>query len=167
VDIRPIVPADRRTMTELATSLWGADTVVAHDVAFHPAELPGFLAVEDDSVVGVVTYTRIDAATVEVVTLDALRRRDGIGTALLTAVVRAAYGLGARRLVLTTTNDNVDALRFYQRRGFHLVALRAGAVTRSRALKPQIPRIGDHGIPLTDELELARPLPELSRPVAD
>jgi hypothetical protein len=54
-----------------------------------------------------------------------------------------------------TTNDNVDALRFYQRRGFRLAALHQGAVDDSRArLKPEIPEIGEHRIPLRDELDL-------------
>jgi hypothetical protein len=57
-----------------------------------------------------------------------------------------------------TTNDNLGALRFYQRRGFSLVALRPGAVERARARKPTIPPIGDFGIRLRDELELERPL---------
>jgi ribosomal protein S18 acetylase RimI-like enzyme len=61
--------------------------------------------------------------------------------------------------VLTTTNDNVDALRFYQRRGFRLCGLRIGQVQQSRELKPEIPLTGAYGIPLTDELELERPLP--------
>ena len=52
------------------------------------------------------------------------------------------------------TNDNVDALRFYQRRGFRLAELRPGAVDRSRQEKPQIPRTGDYGIPLHDEIDL-------------
>jgi GNAT superfamily N-acetyltransferase len=62
------------------------------------------------------------------------------------------------RLRLTTTNDNLDALRFYQRRGFRLVALRPGAVDAARALKPEIPVTGAHGIPLRDELDLERAL---------
>jgi ribosomal protein S18 acetylase RimI-like enzyme len=59
---------------------------------------------------------------------------------------------------LTTTNDNVDALRFYQRRGFRLAALRPGAVDEARRIKPEIPQVGEHGIPLHDELDLVRPV---------
>ena len=60
---------------------------------------------------------------------------------------------------LITTNDNVDGLRFYQRRGFHLVELHAGAVDRSReSLKPGIPETGEYGISIRDELELQKPL---------
>jgi hypothetical protein len=54
-----------------------------------------------------------------------------------------------------TTNDNVDALRFYQRRGFRLAALRTRAVDElRRRLKPTIPAVGEHGIPIRDEIEL-------------
>ncbi len=58
------------------------------------------------------------------------------------------------RLVVVTTNDNLNALRFYQKRGFILVQLRPNALARSRQLKPQIPLVGMDGIPLRDEIEL-------------
>jgi hypothetical protein len=76
----------------------------------------------------------------------------------LDATSTVAAAAGATRLVLTTTNDNVDALRFYQRRGFRLIALRPGELHHSRKLKPEIPLTGNYGIPLTDELELERPV---------
>jgi RimJ/RimL family protein N-acetyltransferase len=76
-------------------------------------------------------------------------------SALVETVERLAADSGCDRLWLITTNDNTDALRFYQRRGFRLAALHRGAVDDSRSrLKPDIPRIGDHGIDLRDELEL-------------
>ena len=64
---------------------------------------------------------------------------------------------GCRRLHVVTTNDNVDALRFYQKRGSCCASCGA---TRSagRRLKPTIPWLGAHGIPLRDELELERVL---------
>jgi hypothetical protein len=55
---------------------------------------------------------------------------------------------------LITTNDNVAALRFYQKRGFTLAALHKNALEQSRRLKPQIPLLGLDGIPLRDEIEL-------------
>ena len=88
-------------------------------------------------------------------TLHAAHRHRGTGTALIEAIETLARDAGCTRLWLITTNDNVDALRFYQRRGFRLAKLHAGAVDDARArLKPGIPRVGDHGIPLRDELEL-------------
>jgi hypothetical protein len=81
-----------------------------------------------------------------------------VGSALLDAAAATARAEGCARLRLITTNDNLDALRFYQRRGFRLVALRPGAVDVARVLKPQIPRTGDFGIAVRDELELEREL---------
>jgi ribosomal protein S18 acetylase RimI-like enzyme len=158
VIVRPIEPSDRETVERLQTELWGAPIAVGHGVVFRPAELNGFLAVTGDDVVGILTYLPLDDNTIEVVTIDALRPHEGIGTVLMDAMLDQAALLGASRLVLTTTNDNIDALRFYQRRGFRLIALRPGQVTESRKLKPEIPLIGSYGIPITDELELTRPV---------
>jgi hypothetical protein len=61
-------------------------------------------------------------------------------------------------LWLVTTNDNLDALRFYQRRGFRITEVRLGAVDEARrTLKPGIPAIGASGIPIRDEIVLERP----------
>jgi ribosomal protein S18 acetylase RimI-like enzyme len=115
---------------------------------------PAVLAFADGELTGVATYV-VDGDSCELLTLHATTRLIGVGSALLTAVQDAARAAGCRRLWVVTTNDNVEALRFYQRRGFHLAALREGAVDRSReSLKPEIPRSGAHGIPLRDELEL-------------
>ena len=89
-------------------------------------------------------------------TLNALERRAGVGTILMEAAAVDARRLGCHEIRLTTTNDNLDAIRFYQRRGLRLVALRPGAVDRARLEKPEIPRVGDYGIPLRDEIDLAR-----------
>lgn len=149
---------DRPALGRLVAQLWGTETAVGHGVVFHPAELPGVLAVDGTEIVGLLTYTMVPPDAVEIVTIDALRPHQGIGTALLAAAEEVAVELGAERLVLTTTNDNIDAIRFYQRRGFHLVGLRPGAVAQARELKPEIPAVGSYGIPITDELELSRPL---------
>ena len=115
---------------------------------------PAMLAWADDELVGVATYV-VDGEACELLTLHADTRLTGVGTALVEAVRACAVDAGCGLLWVVTTNDNVDALRFYQRRGFRLARLRTGAVDQSRdTLKPEIPAIGDHGIPLRDEIEL-------------
>jgi len=115
---------------------------------------PALLAEDDGRLVGVLTYV-LDPPQCEVLTLQVEDRRRGLGTALLAEAGLIAAHSGCTRLWLITTNDNVDALRFYQRRGFRLAALYPGAVDESRArLKPEIPPVGEYGIPLRDELEL-------------
>jgi ribosomal protein S18 acetylase RimI-like enzyme len=99
----------------------------------------------------------------EVLTIHADPPGTGVGTELMEAAAEVAASRGCDRLWLITTNDNVDALRFYQRRGFRLVGLHPGAVDRSRReLKPQIPEVADNGIPIRDELDLERPLTQRS-----
>ena len=75
-------------------------------------------------------------------------------SAEIEAVKEVACKAGCRRLWLITTNDNLNALRFYQKRGFALVAVHRNALEISRKFKPEIPLIGADGIPLRDEIEL-------------
>ena len=82
----------------------------------------------------------------EVVTLNALERRTGVGTILMEAAAVDARQLRCHEIRLTTTNDNLDAIRFYQRRGLHLVALRPGAVDRARLEEAGDSRVGVYGI---------------------
>jgi GNAT superfamily N-acetyltransferase len=122
----------------------------------HPLDHPALVAERDGTLAGVLTYV-LDGDGCEILTLHAAERFGGTGTALSEAVERLAADAGCARLWLITTNDNVDALRFYQRRGFRLAALHRGAVDDSRArLKPEIPPTGEHGIELRDELELEK-----------
>jgi hypothetical protein len=65
-----------------------------------------------------------------------------------------ASGVCANCTRFATTNDNLNALRFYQKRGFVLVSVHRNAVIKSRQLKPEIPLTGNDGIPLRDEIEL-------------
>ena len=122
-----------------------------------PPSLPGFAAFDGGRPVGLATYA-IEGASCECVTLDSLAEGAGVGTALLAAVEKTARTVGCGRLWLITTNDNLSALRFYQKRGFRLVAVHREALAESRKLKPSIPPVGREGIPLRDELELELPL---------
>ena len=128
-----------------------------------PCGIPAVLAWSDAELVGVATYV-VDGDACELLTLHAETRRSGVGTALVDAVRTRALDAGCELLWVVTTNDNVDALRFYQRRGFRLARLRTGAVDESReTVKPEIPPIGDHGIPLRDEIELEMSLAPADR----
>jgi GNAT superfamily N-acetyltransferase len=125
----------------------------------HPLDHPAFVAeAADGQLLGMLTYVPgRDWQECEILTLHADEQWRGAGTALVEAAVQLARRQGCTRLWVITTNDNVDALRFYQRRGFCLVRVHPGAVDRSRAsLKPEIPVVGAYGIPLRDGIELER-----------
>jgi ribosomal protein S18 acetylase RimI-like enzyme len=153
LSVRPGRPADRDQVVALLGGSWGDTRVAAHGVLYDAAALPSFLAFQDGELVGLLTY-HLDDEGLEVVTLDAVRPREGVGTALLTAVANLAYDMGCARVWLITTNDNLDALRFYQRRGMQIVDVALDAVEASRALKPTIPTVGAYWIPIRDELTL-------------
>ncbi len=151
--IHPVADADREKLRQRVADLWGAEIVVAHGIIYRPHTLPGFAATDDGNLIGLVTYT-ISSDQCEVVTLDSWRPKQGVGSALLNAVREASCTAACTRLWLITTNDNLGALRFYQKYGFRLRAVYPGAVNRARAIKPEIPLIGNEGIPLRDEIEL-------------
>ncbi len=150
--IRAITESDHEWTLKVVRG-WGADFVVSRGRKIYAAELPGFIA-EDDSgnKVGLLTY-EIIGDQCEVVTLDAFSKFSGVGTALLERTAETARSNGCKRLWLITTNDNLDAIRFYQRRGMTIAAVHVNAIAHSRKLKPSIPKIGLPGIPLRDEIE--------------
>ena len=154
--IRAITTDDRSWIENFMVEQWGAAPQAVRGALFYPQDLPGFIAEVAGRGVGVATYRQLDPVTCELATLNSLQSGLGIGVALIEAVVKAAKALGCTRLVVVTTNDNLSALRFYQRRGFVLHAVRIGAVNMSRrTLKPQIPLLGNDDIPIRDEIELA------------
>lgn len=156
--VRPVDDADRAWVTEMLAQRWGATYLVSRGRRHDATGLAAMLAEIDGVRLGLATY-RVERDEVEVVTMDALVEGRGIGTALLGAVAGSAGAEGCRRLWLVTTHDNLDALRFYQRRGMRLVAVHRGAVDQARMVKPQIPRVGAFGIAVHDEIELDLDLP--------
>jgi ribosomal protein S18 acetylase RimI-like enzyme len=159
--VATIAKEDRSWVTRVLIDAWGSTEQVTRGRVHQADRLPGFIAWRGDDPVGVVTY-HIVAPDCEIVTLNSTIEGEGIGTALVAAVAAMAQGAGCRKIWLLTTNDNLRALRFYQRRGFHLVAVFPGAMTRERLLKPEIPPIGHFGIEIRDEIELEMPLDDES-----
>jgi GNAT superfamily N-acetyltransferase len=150
---------DQSWIEQLLNERWGWEgRVIAHGDIFDARTLPALVAGEQE---GLATYQirRVnDLIFAELITFDALTPGRGVGTALVEGLVSKLRAEGVNILRVTTTNDNLDALRFYQRRGFRIIAVRPGAVDESRRIKPSISAIGEHGIPIRDEIELERPV---------
>lgn len=155
--IEPIIENDHDKIGTIVRDLWGDDTVAVHGELFETAHLDGFKTIEESEIVGFLHY-QFRGSECEILTLASLKEGQGVGTALIHAIERLAKSNGCRKLSLITTNDNVHALRFYQRRGFHLTALYPNQVAQSRKLKPSIPKIGDNDIPIRDEILLEKDL---------
>jgi quercetin dioxygenase-like cupin family protein len=143
----------RRWAADLVRDHWGSEKVVTRGKVWDTTQLPGFVALLRGDPAGLATY-RICDQECEIVSLDSLAEGTGIGTALVERVAQKARDQGCRRVWLITTNDNMDAVRFYQKRGFRLVAVHPDAFKVTRRLKPGLPETGIEGIPLRDEIEL-------------
>ncbi len=153
LEIKPVTDFDHAWMQELLQTYWASTRVVSRGRLYQADQLPGFVAELWGQKVGLVTY-HSEGDQTEIVTLNSLVERQGTGTALIEAVRQVAQTAGCRRLWLIATNDNLNALRFYQKRGFTLVQLHPNAVEQSRRLKPEMPLVGQHGLPIRDEIEL-------------
>jgi N-acetylglutamate synthase-like GNAT family acetyltransferase len=151
--IRPKNKEDKDWLTSLLTEHWGSVKMVTRGKIHKADELPGFIAVQEGKPAGLLTY-QINGKECEITSMNSLVENKGIGSALIDAVKSAAATAGCKRLWLITTNDNTKALRFWQKRGFSLVAIYRNAVEQSRRLKPEIPLMGNDGIPIRDEIEL-------------
>ena len=151
--IRPINKGDTTWIIDLCNERWAGPMQITRGRAHYVDRHAGFIAVQDDKPVGLITYN-IDGDQCEITLLNSLVEGKGIGSALVNAVKDIAKEAGCKRLWLITTNDNTAALRFWQKRGFSLVAVHRNALIKSRELKPEIPLVGNDGIPLLDEIEL-------------
>jgi ribosomal protein S18 acetylase RimI-like enzyme len=152
-DIRELNGEDKSWVQRVLVQYWGSTVQITRGQRLQADELPGIVAVRDGSEVGLLTY-HIAGEECEIITHNSMAGHGGIGSCLLDAVRNKARELGCKRLWLITTNDNTPAMRFYQRRGFDLVALYRNAVTESRKLKPEIPNAGFDGIAIRHELEM-------------
>ncbi len=171
IAIRPVEPGDLPWVRGELFRNWGTTRICSLDVWHDVEQLPGFIAVRDGrggfgggegdgERLGLLTHTPLASGDgCEVVTLSSRIENSGVGTALLAAVESAARSAGCTRVFLTTTNDNLRAIGFYQKRGWRLVAVHRGAMDRAREIKPAIPRIGFNGIPMRDEIELETAFP--------
>ena len=154
--VRALRDDERDWAAGVVTESWD-ETVVSGGREHRPAALPALVAEAEGERAGLATYL-IEDRDCELVTLDALTVGGGIGGALVEALADTARAAGCRRLHLVTTNDNLPALRLYQRHGFVLTAVRVDGVAVSRRRKPQIPATGYADIPIRDELVLERAL---------
>ena len=151
--LRRLTAADLPRLRQFLTEHWGSGEIISRGTVFRPEQLDGFVAEDENEWVGLITFF-IEGKECEVTSLDSLHAGRGIGTRLIDKALEEAQARNCDRLFLITTNDNLHALGFYQKRGFEIAAIYRGAVNKSRKRKPSIPLVGMDGIPLRDEIEL-------------
>lgn len=152
--IKDISKEDRDKIILFFKEHWGSTEMVISTGIYHCETLDGFIYEENNQIIGLVTYI-ITESEIEIISLDSLLEGRGIGTALIKRVENIAKEKELP-ISLITTNDNLNALKFYQKRGYRLISLIPNAVHKARKLKTSIPLMGMDGIPLHDELKLRK-----------
>lgn len=152
MDIQRIIPDNRAAVNAFIKENWFTTAMVLRGRVIDMTKTDGYFASQGGKIIGLVTYIFYQDVC-EITSLDSLAENRGLGTRLLDMAVDAARENGCSRVVLITTNDNIRAIRFYQKRGFDMAHLYRNALDVSRRLKPEIPLIGEDSIPLRHEIE--------------
>ncbi|MGA3675897.1 GNAT family N-acetyltransferase [Lysinibacillus agricola] len=154
-----VISIQQLTQTDVLqffTEHWGSTEMVISSGVYDCSKLHGFAYVDkQNTILGLITYI-IRHKECEIISLDSIVEGRGIGSLLVQAVEQKASEQNCTMITLITTNDNLHALRFYQKRGYHLVEILQNAVEKARAYKPEIPLIGNDGIPIRDEIRLEK-----------
>ncbi|MCB0662714.1 MAG: GNAT family N-acetyltransferase [Saprospiraceae bacterium] len=154
-EIRPIEERNREQVKKWFISRWKTDFLVSKGQKHFFDDLQGFLALDNGRILGIATFrNETSENSTEVISLDSFQENIGIGSTLIRHIVDLASQEGKERIWLVTTNDNTNALRFYQKRGWNMIHFYRDAVEKARVLKPSIPETGKNGIPILHEIEL-------------
>ncbi|MCD8920072.1 GNAT family N-acetyltransferase [Staphylococcus gallinarum] len=131
------------------------DSVVVSSGAYELIELPGIIAYENGKILGLLSYKKFNDY-IEIISLHSNIENIGIGSNLLTKIEEIAINLGIKRIKVITTNENLRALYFYQKKGYRITEILPNAVDKARTLKPTIPLVEENGIEIKDEIVLKR-----------
>lgn len=153
MEYRRITKENRNQINRFIAEQWLSTEMVIRGKIVDMTTVDGLVVYDNDKIVALLTYV-VDGDVCEITSLDSLMEGQGIGSSLIDRMLQIAEEYHCTRIRVITTNDNIHALRFYQKRGFDLVCIYRNALDISRQLKPQIPLTGENDIPLRHEIEL-------------
>jgi GNAT superfamily N-acetyltransferase len=146
---------DRALVRALFQRDFGRTHIVAFGEVMNVDEMPALVATMHDELSGALAYRlRGDGLHVVALATDPMWQRSGVGGHLVAEAELLARRLALARLIVTTTNDNLPALYFYQRRGYRLTGIVPGSVVEHTGNTIA----GFAGIPVRDEVQLEKPL---------
>lgn len=154
VRVRPAEPRDRRAVTDLFQRDFGRARLVLFGEELRLDVAPALLAEMEGEVAGAVAY-RAAGERLQILALatDPMWQRSGVGAHLVAEAEELARREGLREVLVATTNDNLPALYFYQRRGYRMQEVLVAALARHYGDRPVV---GFAGIPVRDEIHLVK-----------
>ncbi|UOY88783.1 GNAT family N-acetyltransferase [Bacillus glycinifermentans] len=148
----------KSAVAQFFSTHWGSPVMVNSNGSFQCDELEGYAALDEKGdIIGLITFV-MDENECEIISLDSIVENKGIGSALLKEAEQASKQKRCEIVKLITTNDNIRAIGFYQKRGYVFAELHVNAVEKARKIKPEIPLKADNGIPIRDELLFVKKL---------
>lgn len=124
----PIQQLHQNNVLQFFKEQWGSTEMVISSGIYDCSKLDGFAYVDEQNMLlGLVTYIIRDKEC-EIISLDSIMEGKGIGSLLVQAVEQHAFEHDCTMITLITTNDNLQALKFYQKRGYQLVEIIQNAV---------------------------------------
>ena len=154
-NIERINEKNRNLVNQFFIDNWFSTDISLRGEIIDCTKVDGFLVQENNTIIGLITYTFFGDIC-EIVSIDSKRENLGLGSVLLKEVEHVAIENNCKKMRLVTTNDNLRALQFYQKRGYCITKIYPNAMDEVRKQKPDVPLIGENGIPLRDELELEK-----------
>lgn len=135
LQIRAITSDDSKWIKDIMGKSWGGLPLIIRGKKYYPTE--GIVAENDSGVAGFIFF-EIQKTDCEIVVFEIFDKFKGTGTIMLNKLYDLAKDKKCKRIYLMTTNDNLDALRFYQRRGFSICGIHLDSIKISRKMKPSI-----------------------------
>ena len=150
---RVVLQKERKTIRMMVKRLWGEPEQLTFDRKFIVAELPAYLAKAGNIIIGFASYAEVNDAII-IVALGVLPQYQNaaVGKSLIERVEAEAKGLQKKKLLVSTSNDELPALAFYQSLGFQIYEVKPNVIAQKhgKILK------GIGGLPVRDELRLQK-----------
>ena len=157
VYVREAKDSDRQAVVALFRRDFGRSQIVAFGEVMTLDATPAIVAEMGGELAGALAYRLFgDALHIVALATDPMWQRSGVGGHLLAEAELLARRLKLGRMVLSTSNDNLPALYFYQRRGYRITEV----VPDGLVQHVRVPALaGFAGIPVRDEVRLEKKLP--------
>lgn len=153
--VREATDADRLAARELFQRDFGRTKIVAFGELMDIDQMPALVAIRHRDPAGALAYRLLgEALHIVALATDPMWQRSGVGGHLVAEAELLARRLKLGRVVVATTNDNLPALYFYQRRGYRLTGVAIDSViAHTKEVHP-----GFGGVPVRDEMRMEKRL---------
>ena len=144
---------EREKIQGFVQRFWGEQEQLTFDRKFVVAELSAYVAKLENNKIGFISFAETDDAII-IVALGVLPQYQGsgVGRSLIEKVEAEAKRMLKKRLLVSTSNDDLPALAFYQSLGFQIYDVKLNIIAEKHGGILE----GIGGLPIRDELRLRK-----------